>query len=369
LLNSLDSHHLIKYYLEKAIDQRSITALESAIAHANKEQFTGEELTNAERLLVDWKRDGVGKEKKKEKKEKKIRTDLEKHRRASSKKSAGTFGFFRNKKSTEFTLFGGQLSDAIARSSYPVPYFCYQCIEWIRQYGMKEVGIFRVGGNKEMIENIRARFETINEDTVTNINELILEPTLEPHDVANVIKLYLRLLPEPLIPYQQYSRWIAVGNLKQSDSNAIAAALPTLRSLLSVLPNDSYGLLEYLVRFLVVVSSHNNENKMTAENLSIVFTPNILHAKEENEKTMMETVTAISLLTTLIVHCDSIFGSESHSFIVQQMRRGKTASSYSNPNSTHNTWAGPVSSSPQEIPRHLQAPTSNDSQSSSSAER
>lgn len=51
--------------------------------------------------------------------------------------------------------------------------------------------------------------------------------------------------------------------------------LRQLRSLISTLPSANYDLLKYLCQFLVFVTRHESENKMSPQALAIVFGPNL----------------------------------------------------------------------------------------------
>ena len=57
--------------------------------------------------------------------------------------------------------------------------------------------------------------------------------------------------------------------------NDAKACVYQLKQCLQELPKEHYNLLKYLSGFLVSVTNHEKQNKMTAMSLAIVFGPNI----------------------------------------------------------------------------------------------
>ena len=47
------------------------------------------------------------------------------------------------------------------------------------------------------------------------------------------------------------------------------------------LPDDNYFILKYVVNFMTEVEQHSDQNKMTAQNLAIVFGPNLMWSKSQ----------------------------------------------------------------------------------------
>lgn len=93
-------------------------------------------------------------------------------------------------------------------------------------------------------------------------------------DIANVLKSFFRDLPEPILP---------PGNIQESmlrcllcKDNIIDALLMTCL----LLPPLTLNTLSYFMQFLQTVSLHSKENKMTIENLAIIFTPGIMPLAE-----------------------------------------------------------------------------------------
>ncbi|BHF70662.1 Rho GTPase activating protein 24 [Sparganum proliferum] len=106
----------------------------------------------------------------------------------------------------------------------------------------------------------------------------ILKPGVhDAHSAAGLLKLYLRELPEPVIPFHFYDRLKATGYRIDDGQD-----LQPIISILETLPAPNYTLLQFLCQFLFEVSEHCSENRMTVENLASVFAPNILRQAEED---------------------------------------------------------------------------------------
>jgi hypothetical protein len=103
--------------------------------------------------------------------------------------------------------------------------------------------------------------------------------------VGSLLKLYLRELPEPLVPFDGYSFFqSAVKKL----SIGMEAAVEDLQRALLHLPKVNINVLKYLVRFLSEIQDHSEDNKMTALNLATVFGPNILRPRSADARLLME---------------------------------------------------------------------------------
>ena len=58
--------------------------------------------------------------------------------------------------------------------------------------------------------------------------------------------------------------------------------MTNLRKLVNALPKSHKNLLSRLIRFLLRVSMHSEENKMSLSNLAIVFGPNLLRSQDDS---------------------------------------------------------------------------------------
>jgi len=130
-------------------------------------------------------------------------------------------------------------------------------------------GLFRVSGSQNDVLAYKAAFDRGEDVDLSNCSD--------PHVVANILKLYLRELPNPLLTAEMYPKFIEAFSASQD------TAVERLRVLINNLPNTHKTTLQYLIQFLTVVASQSAVNMMTPLNLGTVFGPTILRpGKEES---------------------------------------------------------------------------------------
>ncbi|KTF81115.1 hypothetical protein cypCar_00017808 [Cyprinus carpio] len=127
---------------------------------------------------------------------------------------------------------------------------------------------------------------------------LLVEHNTDVHTVASLLKLYLRELPEPVIPFNKYEDFLTCAQLLLKDEEV---GLSELVNQVNTLPQANYNLLKYICKFLDEVQSHSNENKMSVQNLATVFGPNILRPKVEDPVSMMEGTSQVQHLMTVLI--------------------------------------------------------------------
>uniref|UniRef100_H2VBQ5 Rho GTPase activating protein 45 n=1 Tax=Takifugu rubripes TaxID=31033 RepID=H2VBQ5_TAKRU len=94
-------------------------------------------------------------------------------------------------------LFGRDFSQVASCASDGIPFIITKCITEIERRALKMKGIYRVNGVKTRVEKLCQAFE--------NGKELVELSQCSPHDISNVLKLYLRQLPEPIMPFRLYN--------------------------------------------------------------------------------------------------------------------------------------------------------------------
>eukprot|EP01103_Thecamoeba_quadrilineata_P019339 TRINITY_DN7784_c0_g1_i1.p1 TRINITY_DN7784_c0_g1~~TRINITY_DN7784_c0_g1_i1.p1 ORF type:complete len:605 (+),score=177.13 TRINITY_DN7784_c0_g1_i1:57-1871(+) len=125
----------------------------------------------------------------------------------------------------------------------------------------KEEGLFRISGNFQKVQEV---YTTIAQS----------EPDFSratAHDIAGVLKFYLRELSTPLIPYNKYDLFIQSSKEQEKEE-----LIKSLRSAFESLPEENLKIMKLILEYLHKVSEYSSINLMTSDNLGIVFGPNVL---------------------------------------------------------------------------------------------
>uniref|UniRef100_A0A8C9YMR0 Rho GTPase-activating protein 24 n=1 Tax=Sander lucioperca TaxID=283035 RepID=A0A8C9YMR0_SANLU len=198
-------------------------------------------------------------------------------------------------------IFGQKLEETVRYErrfgNKLAPMLVEQCVDFIRQWGLREEGLFRLPGQANLVKELQDAFDCGEKPS--------FDCNTDVHTVASLLKLYLRELPEPVIPFHKYDDFLACAKLLSKDDEM---GMKELRKLVENLPPVNYNLLKYICRFLDEVQSYSGVNKMSVQNLATVFGPNILRPKVEDPVTIMEgTVLVQQLMAVLIGRHDVLF--------------------------------------------------------------
>ncbi|NXN93162.1 RHG06 protein, partial [Rhinopomastus cyanomelas] len=162
-----------------------------------------------------------------------------------------------------------------------VPRLVDSCCQHLEKHGLQTVGIFRVGSSKKRVRQLREEFDR-GEDVVLDEEHSI-------HDVAALLKEFLRDMPDPLLTRELYTPFINTLLLEPDEQ------LSTLQLLIYLLPPCNCDTLHRLLQFLSTVAGHAEDttgkdgqevtgNKMTSLNLATIFGPNLLHKQKSTDK-------------------------------------------------------------------------------------
>nr|XP_046232441.1 rho GTPase-activating protein 22 isoform X2 [Scatophagus argus] len=191
-------------------------------------------------------------------------------------------------------IFGQRLEDTVQyeKKFGPrlAPLLVEQCVDFIRERGLDEEGLFRMPGQANLVKELQESFDCGDKP--------LFDSNTDVHTVASLLKLYLRELPEPVIPFSKYEDFLTCAQLLAKDEEE---GVQELGRQVSTLPLPNYNLLKYICKFLDEVQSHCNENKMSVQNLATVFGPNILRPKMEDPVTIMEGTSLVQHLMTVLI--------------------------------------------------------------------
>uniref|UniRef100_A0A8C1F5M2 Rho GTPase activating protein 22 n=2 Tax=Cyprinus carpio TaxID=7962 RepID=A0A8C1F5M2_CYPCA len=191
-------------------------------------------------------------------------------------------------------IFGQRLEDTVQyeRKFGPrlAPLLVEQCVDFIREQGLDEEGLFRMPGQANLVKELQEAFDCGDKPQ--------FDSNTDVHTVASLLKLYLRELPEPVVPFCKYEDFLTCAQLLAKDEEE---GIQELEKLVTTLPAANYNLLKYICKFLDEVQSHSSENKMGVQNLATVFGPNILRPNMEDPVAIMEGTSLVQHLMTLLI--------------------------------------------------------------------
>ncbi|XP_054853927.1 rho GTPase-activating protein 25 [Eublepharis macularius] len=191
-------------------------------------------------------------------------------------------------------VFGQQLVETMVYEQrfgqHQVPILVEKCTEFIRKHGLNEEGIFRLPGQDNLVKRLRDMFDAGERPSFDRETDV--------HTVASLFKLYLRELPEPVIPWAQYEDFLLCGQLLSADETK---GRQQLMKQLPLLPQDNYNLLSYICRFLYEIQQNASTNKMSVENLATVFGVNLIRPKMEDPATIMRGTHHIQKAMTVMI--------------------------------------------------------------------
>ncbi|XP_051266846.1 rho GTPase-activating protein 29 isoform X1 [Dicentrarchus labrax] len=220
-------------------------------------------------------------------------------------------------------LFGIDFTQAAKNSQDGIPFIIRKCTSEIENRALNIKGIYRVNGAKSRVEKLCQAFE--------NGKHLVELSELYPHDISNVLKLYLRQLPEPLILFRYYNDFIGLAKESQSIiveelealrlspapvapaqvSVELNRVLFKIKDLLRQLPPAHYKTLQFLIEHLHRVTEQSEENKMTASNLGIIFGPTLIKPRQADAEVSLSSLVDYPyqalIVELLIRHYEMVF--------------------------------------------------------------
>uniref|UniRef100_A0A1A9ZEY1 Rho-GAP domain-containing protein n=1 Tax=Glossina pallidipes TaxID=7398 RepID=A0A1A9ZEY1_GLOPL len=200
----------------------------------------------------------------------------------------------------------------LAKPELKVPKFMISCLNYLEKNGLHSVGLFRVSPSKKRVKQMRDELEKTGKKS--------FDDNTSPHDVATLLKEFLRDLPEPLLTNKLYTPLLETQKIRNR-----RLQMEAISHLVKLLPPAHRDTLYVLLRFLAKVaacsddippsdnSQQGNGNKMDSNNLATVFAPNILrttnpalgnNASSDEQEYMSD---AINVVRIMIDHYEEIF--------------------------------------------------------------
>ncbi|XP_059621724.1 beta-chimaerin [Phlebotomus argentipes] len=190
-------------------------------------------------------------------------------------------------------VFGTDLTTLVAAHHCSVPFVIRRCVDEVEARGLLQEGIYRVSGFADEVEALKLALDKdgdstdMSEAAYSNVNV-----------IAGTLKLFLRLLPVPLITFQAYPAFMAAAKLRNARDQ-----IQGLRDAAKQLPPAHFNCLKVMMEHLNRVASHQSVNKMTEYNLATVFAPTLIATPHHLTDLSQE----IFMLSLLIGDCHKIF--------------------------------------------------------------
>uniref|UniRef100_A0AAY5EIY4 Rho GTPase activating protein 27 n=1 Tax=Electrophorus electricus TaxID=8005 RepID=A0AAY5EIY4_ELEEL len=191
-------------------------------------------------------------------------------------------------------VFGCHLQTLCAQEKRTVPTFVEKCIWTVERRGLGVDGIYRVSGNLAIIQKLR--FKADHEDL--NLEE----GHWDIHVITGALKLFFRELQEPLFPYSHFNSF--VQGIKIPDYNS---RVSYMSDLVKSLPVPNHDTMEALFSHLRKVIEHGEENRMTVQNVAIVFGPTLLKPEVESANLTMYMVFQNQIIEFILNEFETIF--------------------------------------------------------------
>lgn len=152
-----------------------------------------------------------------------------------------------------------------------VPVLVECCLKFIEAYGMLAEGIYRRSGVQSRVN----RLLILLRNDAWNVH--ISNEEYTEHDVANVLKRFLRTLPEPLLSNELYSHWIDGLSLEHDHQ------LKLYKHLIECLPKVNRQTLRKVLGHLHAVQNKCEKNLMSISNLAALWGPTLMTVESDRD--------------------------------------------------------------------------------------
>ena len=144
---------------------------------------------------------------------------------------------------------------------------------------MDTEGIFRISGSNAKLTEYR---------NILDRGGTIRLSKEDEHEVTTLLKLWLRSLPNMLIPSSAYDHWTSQFLSSVPDASDVGANVAHMRLLVSQLSGPARAVLECVCMLFHDLIGHEKRTQMGARNLAIVLAPNILYQEATDVASMLK---------------------------------------------------------------------------------
>ncbi|KAK2493597.1 hypothetical protein MC885_008172, partial [Smutsia gigantea] len=182
-------------------------------------------------------------------------------------------------------LFGAEFTQVAKKEPDGIPFILKICASEIENRALCLQGIYRVCGNKIKTEKLCQALE--NGMHLVDISEF------SSHDICDVLKLYLRQLPEPFILFRLYKEFIDLAKEIQQVNEEQETKKDNSE-------DKKWPIVD-----------HAEENKMNSKNLGVIFGPSLIRPRPSTAPVTISSLAEYShqarLVEFLITYSQKIF--------------------------------------------------------------
>lgn len=131
-------------------------------------------------------------------------------------------------------IFGIDLTLIVQVHKCQVPFIIIKCVQEVEKRGLQQEGIYRISGFADEIETLKLALDKDGEKT--DMSEASYNV------ITGTLKLYLRLLPIPLVTFQAYPTFIATTKEKSEEE-----MVQKLREAVKTLPAAHLNCLKFVI--------------------------------------------------------------------------------------------------------------------------
>ncbi|KAL1645399.1 Rho-type GTPase activating protein Rga1 [Didymella pomorum] len=170
---------------------------------------------------------------------------------------------------------GCECTEGVGPGALKVPALLQDAITAMRNMDMSIEGVFRKNGNLKALRELEVE---VDQKGVEQVDLSTKNPVI----LANLLKRFLRVMPDPVLTLKLYRLFMTANDIEEEDKRK-----KVLHLVLCLLPKAHRDTMEVLFCFLNWVSSFHtvdeeSGNKMDTWNIATVMAPNIL--RESNDK-------------------------------------------------------------------------------------
>ncbi|KAI1322190.1 RhoGAP-domain-containing protein [Xylariaceae sp. FL0255] len=188
---------------------------------------------------------------------------------------------------------GADSTDGVGPGALRIPAIIEDTIIALKNKDLSIEGVFRKSGNMKKLAEQVAAIDRDGCDAIRWNDE-------SPHQLAALLKRYLRELPDPLMTFKLHRLWLAAEKIKHPDKrrqclHLACCLLPqTHRDTLEVL----FGFFKWVATFHQV--DEDTGSRMDVHNLARVIAPNILRDNNKNASFSDEPMAVVRCVQELL---------------------------------------------------------------------